>query len=110
MIPQMGSEYVMPSFKDRADIIRTEFDARAPKLRLSVFAYLVEAGIQPEDITTSEAFMELLAHVVEFVAAETNDYASAIELFEKDADITDISLLDDLNEDENPYGHDGGYR
>lgn len=111
MIPQMGSDYVMPSFKDRADIIRTEFDVRAPKLRLSIFAYLVEAGIRPGDITDSEAFMELLAHVTEYVAADVSDYADAIELFEKDADVTDISLLDDLGEGENPYGpKQGGYQ
>jgi len=109
MFPDQGG-YTVPSFSEKADIIRSEFDVGAPKLRLSIFAYLVEAGIKPADIETTEAFMELLAHVTEYVAAETTDYSNMVEGMEPNVTSEVVSLLDDID-GENPYKDgEGGYR
>ena len=106
----MFPETIPPTYSERADIIRMEFDVRSPKLRLSIFAYLVEAGIKPGDITSQEAFMELLAHVTEYVSDGVDDYADDVEELQPATAIAQLDLLDDSSEDKNPYDPDGGYR
>jgi len=106
MFPDQGG-YSTPTFGEKADIIRSEFDQRAPKLRLSVFAYLVEAGIKPKDIDSTDAFMQLLSYVTEYVSADTENYAAALEELEPAVSAEAVALLDDID-GENPYGSGGG--
>ena len=98
-----------PSYGERADLIQSEFDGRAPKLRLSIFAYMVEAGIKPKDIKTSEAFMELLAHVTEYVSGDVADYVKHVRGMAPTTSALEVLQFDDDDEDaDNPYGPGGG--
>ena len=97
------------SYEERADLIRMEFDRRAPKIRLSIFAYLVEAGILGEGVMGVEEFMELMAKVNEFISSDVEEYAvsvAALEPDEKpDKDKTTPELF--IVEGDDPYGHNG---
>ncbi len=98
------------SFKERADILRMEFDVRSPKLRLSIFAYLIEAGVKPDEVNSIESFVSLMHKVTEFVAEEVSDYADEVAELESDQTVTGISKLikpDDKDGDD-PYGQSGG--
>ncbi len=106
----MFPETPIPTYAERADIIRMEFDVRSPKLRLSIFAYLVEAGIMPQEIVTEESFMELLAHVTEYVSDGVEEYADDVENLEPAASIAQLDVLGGDTDADDPYNNDGGYR
>ena len=99
-----------PSFEERADLIRMEFDARAPKIRLSIFAYLVEAGILGHEKMGIEEFIELMNKVNEFISADVEEYATDVAALEPEASETGEGL-GDLNiltlGDDDPYGQGG---
>jgi hypothetical protein len=99
-----------PSFEERADLIRMEFDARSPKIRLSIFAYLVEAGILGHERMGVEEFIDLMNRVNEFISADVEEYATDVgalepEVTEKSENLGDLNILT-LGEDD-PYGHGG---
>ena len=94
------------SFEERADIVRMEFDSRSPKLRLSIFAYLIEAGVQPDEINTIESFVSLMHKVTEFVSEDVKGYAEDVAELEPDKVEGNIVLLDKDGDD--PYLQDGG--
>ncbi|KKL59861.1 hypothetical protein LCGC14_2211080 [marine sediment metagenome] len=99
-----------PSFEERADLIRMEFDKRAPKIRLSIFAYLVEAGILGHKDMNTEEFIDLMAKVNEFISSDVEEYATDVAALEPElsnsVDVPkDISILT-LGEDD-PYGQGG---
>lgn len=102
----MFPESVPFSFEERADIIRMEFDPLSPKLRLSIFAYLIEAGVTPGEIKTIEAFVELMHKVTEFVSENVGKYADIIAELEPAKIEDNIILLD--KEGDDPYGQGGG--
>ncbi len=94
------------SFEERADIVRMEFDRRSPKLRLSIFAYLIEAGVKPQEVTDIESFVALMHKVTEFVSEDVSDYANDVAELEPDKVENNIILLDKDGDD--PYGQGGG--
>ncbi len=97
------------SFEERADLIRMEFDRRAPKIRLSIFAYLVEAGLLGEDMDTEE-FITLMHKVNEFITADVEEYAKDVAKLQPEVSETGKGLKD-LNiltlGDDDPYGQGG---
>ena len=97
------------SFEERADIVRMEFDVRSPKLRLSIFAYLIEAGVKPDEVNTIEAFVSLMHKVTEFVAEDVKGYADTVADLEPEKVITDTSdlIIPDKDGDD-PYLQGGG--
>ena len=95
-----------PTFQEKADIIRSEWDPRNPKLRLTVFGYLMENGhdAQPEDVHT----------IVEYICADFEEFVTTVEALE--STVPEVPEEEDAfpgmfeDEDENPYGQDaGGY-
>ena len=102
------------SYEERADLIRMEFDRRAPKIRLSIFAYLVEAGILGEGTIGVEEFMELMNRVHEFISHDVEAYAVDVAKLEPDekpetdkkGDGTPELFI--VEEGGDPYGHNGG--
>ncbi len=97
------------SFEERADILRMEFDVRSPKLRLSVFAYLIEAGVKPDEVNSIESFVSLMHKVTEFVAADVQEYANEVAKLGPDPSVTGISdlIIPDKDGDD-PYLQGGG--
>ena len=98
------------SYEERADLIRMEFDRRAPKIRLSIFAYLVEAGILGEGTIGVEEFMELMNKVHEFISSDVEEYAVSVAALEPDEKAeTETASVPELFivEGEDPYGHNG---
>ncbi len=99
------------SYEERADLIRMEFDKRAPKIRLSIFAYLVEAGVLGEGTMHVEEFMELMAKVNEFITEEVEEYAVSVADLEPDekTDHPDRNEPSELFivEGDDPYGRGG---
>lgn len=95
-------------FDERADVIRVEFDARSPKLRLSIFAYLVENGFTPKDISTTDEFLEILAHVTEYVASDVEEYADYVADFEPEETDAGLDLIILDKDGDDPYGQGGG--
>ena len=99
MYPMEGNAYVGPDYEERADIIRMEFDRRAPKLRLSIFAYLVENGMTLADTNGPERFIDVMQAVTDFVSADVVEYANDV------AQLAPPTLEDDVPEveDGGPY-------
>lgn len=99
------------SYEERADLIRMEFDRRAPKIRLSIFAYLVEAGTLGEGTIGVEEFMELMNKVHEFISSDVEEYAVSVAALEPDEKpetekgdtVPELFIV----EGEDPYGHGG---
>lgn len=96
------------SFEERADILRMEFDGRSPKLRLSIFAYLIEAGVKPDEINDIESFISLMHKVTEFVSEDIKEYANDVSDLEPEQ-VTSIEKLTILDKDgDDPYLQGGG--
>ena len=97
------------SFEERADLIRMEFDRRAPKIRLSIFAYMVEAGLLDDNMGTEE-FLALMHKVNEFITEDVEDYAKDVAKLQPAVSETGEGL-GDLNiltlGDDDPYGQGG---
>ena len=98
------------SYEERADLIRMEFDRRAPKIRLSIFAYLIEAGILESDLMSVEEFLELMTKVNEFITADVEDYAIRVAAHEPDEtqagpenNVPELFIV----EGDDPYGRGG---
>lgn len=91
-------EQPKPSLTDKAQTIRTEYDSRAPKLRLSIFAYLLDAGLKPKEIKTVDEFWTFYRDVVEFVTENTHEYSDEIAALgdAPDADNLPDDIIDDL--------------
>ncbi len=91
-------EQPKPSLTDKAQIIRTEYDSRAPKLRLSVFAYLLDAGLKPEEITTVDEFWSFYKDILEFVTEHTTEYTDELAAAGDAPTVSDIpdEIIDDL--------------
>ena len=84
-----------------------EFDKRAPKIKLSIFAYLVEAGVLGTADMGVEEFIDLMNRVNEFISADIEEYAADVAALEPEASeagegLGDLSILT-LGEDD-PYG------
>jgi hypothetical protein len=62
----------------------------------------------PDDVESTEDFLRLLDKIVNYVSADTNEYAEEIAAMEPE--LTVAGMGETLMEGDNPYGHDGGYR
>jgi hypothetical protein len=91
-------EIQQPSYEDRADLLRAEFDYRSPKLRISVFAYLVENGIEPD--------LEKIDEIVSYISDEIVEYADDVATLGPELTI----IPGDDETDGDPYDLNGGYR
>jgi len=81
---------------DHADLMHVEFDARAPKLRLQVFAFLVE--------NEQEATPEKVDEMVQYIGADIEAYTEMIRTMAPE----EPTIIVKVDED-NPYGEDGRY-
>jgi hypothetical protein len=96
------------NYEEKADIIRVEFDPRSPKLRLSIFAYLIENGVIPSNVGATGDFLDVLDQVTNYVAEDAEKYAEHVESFQSEFDDDDLIILDKDGDD--PYGTGGaGY-
>lgn len=84
-----------PSWGDRANTIKAEFDYKSPKLRLSVFAYLVE--------NDRELNVDVIDSIVTYISGGVDEYTGMIEKLQN-ADRPDTIIEDGKN----PY-EQGGY-
>jgi len=96
------------SFEERADVIRMEFDVRSPKLRLSIFAYLIEAGVKPEEVNTIESFVSLMHKVTEFVSEDVPAYANDVAELQPEKVEKSIALTFGDEDGDDPYLQGGG--
>ncbi len=98
------------SYKEKADVIRSEFDGRAPKLRLSIFAYLIEAGVKPDDVNTTEDFVALMREVTDFVSGDVEEYAVTVSEIEDQTPEPPSTSIIELDENSPYRDNEGGYR
>lgn len=90
----------MYTFADKANAVRSEFDGRHPKMRLTLVAYLVDAGFTPRnsDPVEIENWVSSVDTIMDWVTADMDDYVGMLpdldgEPTESAADIKSDGLV-----------------
>ncbi len=95
-------------YQGLANRVRIDMDSRSPRLRLSVLGYLVDAGVTPEKVGTTDEWLEFLDKAVDFVGADLAEFADDIAEFElpeksEDDEVVGKPFDDVLKKRDGPY-------
>jgi hypothetical protein len=71
-----------PTPLEQANYLRSEFDSRHPKFRLTVLSYLFEAGIKPGTEEETAQFLDTWEQIMSFLGGSLEDLAEMVEAFD----------------------------
>lgn len=67
----------MYTFADKANAMKAEYDGRHPKSRMTLMAFLAEAGVAPSPETVDD-YMGMVNKLIDFVYAESDDFFNSL--------------------------------
>lgn len=76
----------MASWKDRADTLRMEFDPRHPKVRMTLIAYLGEAGVVPSNYDTVDEYVSMVDTLLTYIGKDAHGFFEMLEGFDPDVE------------------------